>query len=169
MFYSNSFDNPCIPIKILQDLIHFYLVVSVAVIVFDCRLDLRTGPVRLRSKRRRADPLRTSRHRIQDGRHPTNNQQRRPQLVAGEEGRVRRHRRTHTFPRASGVEDRLPGHRKFQKRSRLPKLCLLQTYALPMFPISLCFTKCTVANEKGRQRHSTYLGYFSSYHDHMVI
>lgn len=126
----------------------FYAVVSVAVIVFDCRLDLRSGPVRLRSKRRRADPLRTSRHRIQDRRHPTNNQQRRPQLVAGEEGRVGRHRRTHTFPRASGVEDRLPGHRKFQKRSRLPKLCLLQTCDLYMFPISLCFTKCAASNDK---------------------
>lgn len=117
-------------------------------IVFDYCLDLRSGPVRLRSKRRRADPLRTSRHRIQDRRHPTNNQQRRPQLVAGEEGRVGRHRRTHTFPRASGVEDRLPGHRKFQKRSRLPKLFLLQTYVLHMFSISVCFTKCTTLETK---------------------
>lgn len=134
MLFYCSFSNAYILIKVFQDFITFYDVVFVvAVIVFDCRLDLRSGPVRLRSQRRRADPLRTSRHRIQDRRHPTNNQQRRPQLVAGEEGRVGRHRRTHTFPRASGVEDRLPGHRKFQKRSRLPKLCLLQTYALHIY------------------------------------
>lgn len=159
MLYHIIFDNLYIPIKIFHDSSYiFYVVVSFAVIVFDCRLDLRSGPVRLRSKRRRADPLRTSRHRIQDGRYPTDHQQRRPQLVAGEEGRVGRHRRTHTFPRASGVEDRMPCHRKFQKRSRLPKLCLLQTYALHMFHVSLCFTKCSAANGKGKQQHSTHLG-----------
>lgn len=90
--------------------------------------DICSGAVWLQPERGRANSLRTSGHRVSDGRHPSDHQQRRSQLVAGAERGLRWHRRTHPFPRASGVADGLPGHREFQERSRLPKLCLLQTW-----------------------------------------